>query len=573
MATSDAPAATTAATTVVSRHPLVTAAVAVALVVSIVRWWITRPLRVFALIPDEAAQLAMARTLAGDRWSMLDYSTFRPGFSILISPIWWFADDPATGLAGVWVANALLGGLAAALYVVAARRLTDLGVVASALAALAVALGPALLFTTRFAWAEALVQPVVVGFVLALLAFGDRPTLGRGVLTMVLAALGFLVHSRLLPLSFVALGLVVALAARRRLARRTGVLVLAVAVASLAAASLIAGAVVDLTWTHPFTTNSFRGALGQWRQAGSMFATAVGHLWYQLAASLGLAGLGAWTLLRPRRGARASRRDGVLVVVTVVALMALSVAFLAGRPRPDRLVYGRYTDPASALLVIAGLAAVARHRALAARRLLTVAAGTILTAVALIALRGEELRATGVLRAMILGLQAVMWERRTIPVAPATVVAVVAMLVFAVVSLAPRRVRSTLLVGGLATGILFADIRVHDLLNRARNARLDAGDVTELVAGDDPLLPPWAAVRLRVVERGVEVGREGQRQRAQLYQYFLPGHRFDLDGAEPSPTPYVIAPSDDPGLAATPGAELLWQEPGEAIGLWYVPTG
>ncbi|MFV0307110.1 MAG: hypothetical protein ACK5OX_05140 [Desertimonas sp.] len=574
MATTDAPArGRPASTSVVPRRVLAGAVLVVGAIVAIVRWRISHHLTVYALIPDEAAQLAMARTLAGDRWSMLDYSTFRPGFSVLISPIWWFTDDPVTGLRWVWAVNAVLGGLTAGLYVIAARRLTNLGIVGASLAALAVALAPALLFTSRFAWAEALVQPVVVAFVLAVVAFGRRPGVRRGMTAVVLAAAGFTVHSRLLPLALVALGLTAYLVMRRELTRRDGAIIGAVGFAALVVSEALARWVVHVVWTDPYTTNSFGGAIGQWRQVGSMFATALGHVWYQLVATCGLVALGAWALLRPGPGDRASRRDGVLVTVSVVLLMLLSVAFLAGRARPDRIVYGRYTDPAAALLVMAGLGAVMRHRRSSVRRLAVIGAGTVGVTLALVGLRGDELRATGVLRAMVLGLQPVMGLGRVIPITRLTVVAVTGMVVWALAASLPRAARATLLVVAVAGSLFVADRRVHDMLDRGANARMDASDVTGLVAGATPILPAGAALRSRVVETGVEVGREGQRQRVQLYQYFLPGHRVDLDGEEPGPTPYVIAPTDDPLLGSDPDAQLLWAEPGTPIGLWLVPVG
>ena len=162
-----------------ARRAFVVATVVAAAAVVAVRWYVSRRLEVFTLIPDEAAQLSMARTLAGDRWSMIDYSTFRPGFSLLAAPVYLVTDDPVTGIRAVFALNALLGGVTCALLVVAGRRLTRMARWQCVAAALLVSLGPALLFTTRYTWAEALVQPLVVGSVLALLWLHDAPSVGR----------------------------------------------------------------------------------------------------------------------------------------------------------------------------------------------------------------------------------------------------------------------------------------------------------------------------------------------------------------------------------------------------------
>ena len=57
---------------------------------------------------------------------MGDHSTWRPGYATLIAPIHWFTDDPATGLRVAFAVNAVLGGVAAMLAFVLARRLTGL---------------------------------------------------------------------------------------------------------------------------------------------------------------------------------------------------------------------------------------------------------------------------------------------------------------------------------------------------------------------------------------------------------------------------------------------------------------
>ena len=552
------------------RQAFVVATVVAAAAVVAVRWYVARRLEVFTLIPDEAAQLSMARTLAGDRWSMIDYSTFRPGFSFLAAPIYWFADDPVTGLRSVFVLNALLGGVTCALLVVAARRLTTMARWQCVAAATLVSLGPALLFTTRYAWAEALVQPLVVGGVLALLWLHDAPSVGRGVLALALAIAGFTTHSRVLPLVLLAAACVAVLAWQRRLTWPQAGVTGLIGAAMLAVSWWLAARMVDLTWTDPYTTNSFSGAFAQWRQVGSMFATTAGHVWYQLAASAGLVGLGAWAALAPGRQARSTaRRDGVLVVIAVVALMLLSVAFLAGRPRADRLVYGRYIDPATALLVLMGIGLVLSRGWRTVVRLAVVAGVTLALAGYLLAARREEVEATGILRPMILGVQPFMSGHVTIPVLRITVLSVAVMAVLAVIALLPRRPRAYVLVVVLALLILVGDRRTGRALDRSLNARAPAGAVRE-VEGD--VLPSGAPVRVLVAE-GSSVNREAQRQRIQLYQFYLPGHRFDVDGEEPAPTPYVFAPLDAPALVAQgDAATVVWVEPSVDMALWVLET-
>jgi hypothetical protein len=391
---------------------------------------------------------------------------------------------------------------------------------------------------------------------------------GRGVLALGLAIAGFTTHSRVLPLVLLAAGCVVVLAWQRRLTWRQAAITGLIGAGMLAASWWLAARMVELTWTDPFTTNSFAGAFAQWREVGSMFATAAGHVWYQLAASAGLVGLGAWAALAPGRRARSTaRRDGVLVVIAVAALMLLSVAFLAGRPRADRLVYGRYTDPATALLVLMGIGLVLARGWRTLMRWAVVAGVTLALAVYLLAVRREEVEASGILRPMILGVQPFMSGHVTIPVLRITLLSIAVMAVLAVVALLPRRPRGWVLLAVLALLVVVGDRRTGRALDRSLNARAAAAAVR---AVDGDLLPPGAPVRVLVAE-GSSVNREAQRQRIQLYQFYLPGHRFDVDGEEPAPTPYVFAPVDAPALVARgDAAAVAWVEPSVDMALWVV---
>src|SRR5690606_22404847 len=60
------------------------------LVVAAVRFWFAVDRRVFHVVADEPGQLAMARWLSGGtRWNMFDHSTWRPGYSLVLAPIFW----------------------------------------------------------------------------------------------------------------------------------------------------------------------------------------------------------------------------------------------------------------------------------------------------------------------------------------------------------------------------------------------------------------------------------------------------------------------------------------------------
>ena len=89
---------------------------ALGVTVAAARYWFSHQRVIFHMAPDEAANLAMARWLSGSlRWNMFDHSTWRPGMSVLMAPLFWFTDDTATIMHGGLLIGAALGGIAAAL--------------------------------------------------------------------------------------------------------------------------------------------------------------------------------------------------------------------------------------------------------------------------------------------------------------------------------------------------------------------------------------------------------------------------------------------------------------------------
>src|SRR5680860_416962 len=70
------------------------ALVIIAALVTAGRWWYSVDRHVFHLAPDEPAQLAVARWLAGrTHWNMFDHATWQPALAILIAPAYWVTDN------------------------------------------------------------------------------------------------------------------------------------------------------------------------------------------------------------------------------------------------------------------------------------------------------------------------------------------------------------------------------------------------------------------------------------------------------------------------------------------------
>lgn len=560
-------------TSILHRHlPTLVAAV----VVTLVRWWTSQRREVFHIRPDEPGQLAIARFVGrGARWNMFEHSTWRPAYGTLISPVTWFTDDPATLYRSALAINAVLGGVSCVLLAVLAHRLTGRSRTMAASFAAIAALAPMVLFTTNWAWSEALVQVSFLLVLLAALRFHDTMSTCWGVTMVLAAALGFGTHSRLLPLAVVAAALIV-LGAFGGLLRwsRAGAL-LGLLVGALVGVSAFSGFVVDHVWDDPAATNTAGGVIGRIGKVGALGQSLLGQVWYQLVVTAGLAGLGSIALVRAAigrqpRGRRPRTVDARLVLAAVVPLVGLSIVFMTDRWRPDQIVYGRYNDAVMAPVVVVGLAAVVTSTR---RRLLV--DGLAVIAVAAIAgsvLRltsNDDLQAQSLLRPMVLGLLAYVQGARLV-VLDVTIVAVALMAVALAAVVVARRgwwrqgVAIVLVVGLLVVGYR----RTRPTLDSTLNSWAGAGAVEET---RETLLPAGAPVRVRFVSESlVTVGV--QRLRAALYEFYLPENAMYVDGEVPGDrwTPYVFAPIDDVDLLES-GAEVVWRDPEIAVALWVEP--
>ncbi|MBA3286926.1 MAG: hypothetical protein H0U21_02710 [Acidimicrobiia bacterium] len=425
-------------------RPWLIAGVIASLATIATRWWISHGRTQYTIWPDEPAQLAIARFASGGtRWNMHDHSTWRPLYATLIAPLHWLFDDPIRVYQAALVVNALLGGVATALLVVLARRLTSLTTWAAAAAAILVSVAPAALFPTEFVWSESLVVPTFLGTLLALLSFRERPSLGVGVAAATLAAAAFGSHSRMLPLTVITVAVVALEVRRRRLAATTGALIVAWTAAGFLAVTAYSGFVVDRLWDEPTTRNSYGGIVAQLGKVGATFASFVGQSWYLLVTTAGVAGLGVIALARLARRrqpgdtdrATSAAADARLVLAVVGAHVALAMVFMSDRWRPDQVVYGRYNDAVVGPVVLVGIGELVTSSSVRrlAQDVVAVAVATAVLGGLLVMLRGDELSEGAGVRAMILGLQPFLVGEVAIPVVTITIAAiVVALLVGAV---------------------------------------------------------------------------------------------------------------------------------------------
>ena len=533
----------------------------------------------FHMAPDEPAQLAMARWLSGGvRWNMFDHSTWRPGMALLMAPLFWFTDNTGTIMHGGYLIGAALGGIAAVLLARLATRLTSLSPTACVLAAGAIAIAPPSLSATAFVWAEAIVTVTFLATLALLLRFYDEPRLGTGLATVAMAALGFVGHSRLLPL----LALVAVLLVVRCIMARAwlvgGAVVGALLVFAFAAYEL-AEAVFDAVWERPASSNTVDTVVKRLPKVTDNLSSALGQTWYQLVATAGLMAFGGGVLvvraLRRRNHGfpNAVIRDARLVLIVTAPLIVVSMVFMSNRTRSDHRIYGRYNDAILWPVLIVGIAWLlqlrgTRYPRAAAAAIVGVVAAIVAASVGIEHVAGEAL-ADGVgVRPMVAGLMPAIGSRSDIDVVRVAAVSIILMAVFVVAALASKR--------GIALAIvaipllMIAGIRTRDALSLRLNSWAPATDVVAI----DELIPPDAPIGVRFVREKDKpnVTWDDQRRRAQLYQFALPHHRFDRDhGLTDGVGPYVFAPSNDKILRDA-GGEILWTDSKVKLSLWREPT-
>ncbi|MGE0306733.1 MAG: hypothetical protein AB7Q27_13335 [Acidimicrobiia bacterium] len=532
------------------------------------------PRRHFDLYPDEPATLAMARWLGGgERWNMFTHATWQPGVATLLAPVAWLTDDATLVYrSGLW----MLAGVAAASSVVLARlvhRLTGLGDTASVIVAGVVALMPSAMSATSYVWAEAPVTLIFLLVVAGSMRYFDRPSVWTASGVALLAVLGYLFHNRLLPL----VGLAATLLAVDLLRRRRfggGVVVIGVAIAGGLAVRGYSSFVFAHVWDNPANINSTTGTVGRVAQVKG-FPIALGQMWYQLVATAGMFGVGMAACLRASRHSGRIGRDHRVLLVYTLALMAVSVVFLAGRERGDYYIYGRYNDAILWPVVAIGIAWVlgaATHGLTQAKAQLVVpvvVGATLVTGAVTHLLYADRFKDEGLVRQMVSGLLGYT-AAGNIGVALPTVVAIAVMSLVVAIPRLPHRGRLPLL--GLVGAVLLA-------VGTARTSfGIDTwGDVMELdteILETRVFIPEGAEYGVRWVDPRNDrpaptLLTPVQSRRMHDYQFLLTGSEVSVISAfdDRPDLRYVFAYSEDPVMQAG-GATIVWTDSTLPLALW-----
>lgn len=557
-------------------------AVGVGLLVTLLRWWVSRERTVFSMQWDEAANLAIARSLGGQNWSTRDL-TFSPGLGTLLAPIHWVTDDPTTTYQASLALTAVFAGVAAALLVLLLARVTAAPLPWVAVAALTVALIPGTFLQTMWVTPESLVAAVVVGTMLALVRLVESPTLKRGLVAAVMPGVGMASHARLGPLLVSVAAVLVALMVLRRLSPSRGVPLLTVSLIVTLAAQRYSDWVVDTVWLDGDESSRVDDLLTKLAQPVEVGLSAMGMVWYQLVTTAGVVVVGAWAIWAALRrrfpGASIGLLPvgGLVVLVVAVPSMALGAVWIATHGLPGHMVYGRYWDPLLGPVVALGVLVLA----VGSRPALVRVAALTLTSLAgfggvFAALRQDDIDAAWEARGGLgptrrtLSLVAYLGDGNAIDILRITGVALglsAVLLTASAVRLWASRVGSVALVIVLVVIVGTANHHVWRVLDIDTFNRLaSASVVTDATAVG---LAPGQVVGLQWDTPGV--GRKAAMNRWLVYQFYLPDNPVVVLGDRKLPQEadprYVFASPQDPRFGGS-GYQLVWSHPDEPFALW-----
>jgi hypothetical protein len=336
------------------------------------RIWLTRHQTIPSELPDATGYLIAARSMTGGLGGHFVASDpeYQGGYPLLLMPAFWLSTNPVVIYRLVMIINGLLNALVMPLAFAALRRMDVARRPAYGVAHVA-ALLPAVIFYSQFPLADAVLPVLVLGWLLLLhrwLAAGAAGD-GRwyGIFAGLTAAYAYAVHGRGAVIAALQLAVIVAAAARRWVPRRDALLSGAV----LAVAASLAAGLNELLLRRNYPSGAFpvgRALIRHIDSLGGLLTTAewtAGKLWYQVAATGGVAALGLAGLAVTAVRTRAARDDRVLAAIVLAATLGIGIAFSVALPdqrRVDTWVNGRYLAPLAPVLFLVGAAMLAKLR-------------------------------------------------------------------------------------------------------------------------------------------------------------------------------------------------------------------
>ncbi|MEK6276823.1 MAG: hypothetical protein AABM29_02265 [Actinomycetota bacterium] len=299
---------------------------------------------------------------------------YRGGYSLLFSPFLDLSSDPSLVYHLVLVLNAALAASVFPLLYVLLTRYAGVEARTALWAALAGAAYPAVTVLSQVAMSENALFPLACVWLIAfggLLAARDpRGSLLWGMGLGASTAALWTVHGRMVTAVVLTAVLVAWLGVRRRLPPAAVAAVLVVLAAGILGTHLLNTYLIDHNYGGSAPNEANDRLSSFWGGHGPLTAAAnlLGQAWYLVVSTFGLAAV-VFARVVARAGGLGAEEDReqlppvtpILVVLTVLLLLVSAGSFPV-RTRPDMLIYGRYVEVVTPVLVALGLAMLAGRK-------------------------------------------------------------------------------------------------------------------------------------------------------------------------------------------------------------------
>jgi hypothetical protein len=319
-----------------------------------------RPL-IFA---DEAGYIGNARYLAGGLpIKLLKSVAYSPGYSLLITPLFWLGLSPAHTYQAILIANGLLLSTCYVSLVYWVRWVLSDDSRYAYLIAFATSLYPAFLVQPLFAMSESAIIAISSALPLSAYWLVRSKKAWAGVLFGFLVAFLYAVHPRYLGTIGVAVAGIAALGVARVLPRRALVASLLTLGTGVILGRQLTAFTNEASSGHTIDAGAKLSKLPTTAGIYNLLIEAMGQFWYLVVASYGLAVLGLIGVIalgmRPAADSprRASPAWNALIFTVGSAAVGFGVSslFLSGASRVDHFIYGRYNEGVVAPFIATGL--------------------------------------------------------------------------------------------------------------------------------------------------------------------------------------------------------------------------
>lgn len=298
------------------------------------------------IYPDEAGYIGWARLIAGKTGDGFHYS---PGYSLLLSPIFFFTDDITKAYPVIIRLNALIGALIPVLlYRLSGVWCRREAVLERMCLAAVASLYPSVTAYSQLALCENFLCVLLLGITLCFCALWEnRNRVGIWLLVAVLCVWATLTHARGITFGMGALVTAAFLWRDKKKVLIGGGVVgaglLAAVCAWLLSNPTHVGAVHML--------NQFRHLL-QPSGIGAFFGTLASHFCYALWSTYGMIGVALWYGIRAVRKKEQGWGVWVFLLSSFFFLWCLSAFYMSHHEKAIHILYGRYLDVAVPLLLL-----------------------------------------------------------------------------------------------------------------------------------------------------------------------------------------------------------------------------